>query len=239
VKTLNPFNGPGSLKAERQQRRRGQFKIMVWTIVAANAVLFAGLLIQGCQQEPPTAETSGGNPAEAAASDTNGLAAAPAAPETNPPLAAAPEVTPTNALPEATPTTTPPPVQTATKQYTVVKGDSFYKIAKANSLTMKALTDANPGVDSAKLKIGQVLQLPAGAEHSTAVSTAPPTPATATAGQPTAPTSKTQNRYVVKSGDTLSRIARAHRTTVSALKTANGLTGDRIVAGQSLKMPMT
>ena len=30
VKTLNSFNGPGSLKAKRQQRRREQFKIMVW-----------------------------------------------------------------------------------------------------------------------------------------------------------------------------------------------------------------
>jgi LysM repeat protein len=98
---------------------------------------------------------------------------------------------------------------------------------------------ANRGVDSAKLKVGQMLQLPAGAEPSTAVSAAPPTPAIATASQPTAPTSKAQTRYVVKSGDTLGRIARAHKTTVQALKAANGLTSDRVVAGQSLKMPET
>ena len=56
------------------------------------------------------------------------------------------------------------------KQYVVVKGDSFYKIAKVNSISMKALADANPGVDSAKLKVGQTLQIPAGAEPATATS---------------------------------------------------------------------
>ncbi|MGA2786528.1 MAG: LysM peptidoglycan-binding domain-containing protein, partial [Verrucomicrobiota bacterium] len=42
--------------------------------------------------------------------------------------------------------------------------------------------------------------------------------------------------YVVKSGDTLSRIARAHGTTVKALKTANHLSSDRIFAGEKLKL---
>ena len=41
----------------------------------------------------------------------------------------------------------------------------------------------------------------------------------------------------MKAGDTLGRIARAHRTTVQAIKVANGLTSDRIVVGHSLKMP--
>ena len=43
--------------------------------------------------------------------------------------------------------------------------------------------------------------------------------------------------YVVKSGDTLSRIAKAHGTTVKALKTANNLGNDRIVVGSKLKIP--
>jgi LysM repeat protein len=42
---------------------------------------------------------------------------------------------------------------------------------------------------------------------------------------------------VVKAGDTLDRIARAHRTTVKAIKMANGLTSDRITVGRVLKMP--
>jgi LysM repeat protein len=235
VKTLNPFSGPGSLKEERQQNRREQFKTMVWAIVAANVVLFVGLLIQGCRQEPPAVETSRGTAAQAAPCDTNGVAAAAAQPDTNSPVAMAPAAAPTNTLPDTAPTVAPIPVQTAAKQYTVVKGDSFYKIVKANGITIKALTDANPGVDSAKLKVGQGLQLPAAAEPATAVSARPTAPASALA----APTGQAPTRYVVKSGDSLSRIARTHGTTVQALKAANGLTSDRVVAGQSLKLPET
>ena len=43
--------------------------------------------------------------------------------------------------------------------------------------------------------------------------------------------------YVVKSGDSLTRIAKAHGTTVKALKAANGLEKDRIVVGARLKIP--
>lgn len=43
--------------------------------------------------------------------------------------------------------------------------------------------------------------------------------------------------YTVKSGDSLWRIAQNNGTTVNALKTANGLTGDLILIGQTLKLP--
>lgn len=43
--------------------------------------------------------------------------------------------------------------------------------------------------------------------------------------------------YVVKSGDTLGRIARTHHTSVRALKAVNGLKSDRIVVGEKLKLP--
>jgi LysM repeat protein len=43
--------------------------------------------------------------------------------------------------------------------------------------------------------------------------------------------------YVVKSGDTLSRIARIHGTTVKAIKSANNLDTERLVVGRKLKMP--
>jgi membrane-bound lytic murein transglycosylase D len=42
---------------------------------------------------------------------------------------------------------------------------------------------------------------------------------------------------VVKSGDSLARIAKSHGTTVKALKAANGLKSDNIVAGKKLKIP--
>jgi LysM repeat protein len=43
--------------------------------------------------------------------------------------------------------------------------------------------------------------------------------------------------YVIKSGDSLTRIAKVHGTTVKALKAANGLESDRIVVGAKLKIP--
>jgi LysM repeat protein len=46
-----------------------------------------------------------------------------------------------------------------------------------------------------------------------------------------------QSVYVVKSGDSLARIAKSHGTTVKALKAANGLKSDNIVAGKKLKIP--
>lgn len=43
--------------------------------------------------------------------------------------------------------------------------------------------------------------------------------------------------YLVKSGDTLSRIAKIHGTTVKAIRQANNLTSDRLSIGQKLLIP--
>jgi LysM repeat protein len=41
----------------------------------------------------------------------------------------------------------------------------------------------------------------------------------------------------VKSGDTLTKIAKSHGTTVRAIKAANNLTTNRIAVGKKLKIP--
>lgn len=43
--------------------------------------------------------------------------------------------------------------------------------------------------------------------------------------------------YKVKAGDSLEKIARANATTIKAIKELNNLANDRIVVGQTLKMP--
>lgn len=43
--------------------------------------------------------------------------------------------------------------------------------------------------------------------------------------------------YAVKSGDTLSTIARAYGTTPKAIRAANGLNADRLMVGQKLRLP--
>jgi LysM repeat protein len=55
--------------------------------------------------------------------------------------------------------------------------------------------------------------------------------------RPVAFVSHPQTLYVVKSGDTLSRIAKVHGTTIKALKAVNGLASDRIIVGAKLKIP--
>lgn len=60
----------------------------------------------------------------------------------------------------------------------------------------------------------------------------------AVAAKPVAPVAASPAQvYVVKSGDTLSRIAKQHHTSVKALKAVNGLDTDIIAVGAALKLP--
>lgn len=56
---------------------------------------------------------------------------------------------------------------------------------------------------------------------------------------PVAATAHSDLIYVVKSGDTVPRIAKAHGTTAQALRAANSLKSDRLVVGMKLKVPAT
>ena len=128
----------------------------------------------------------------------------------------------------ANPVVVPEPVAPAAgSEYVVVKGDSLAKIAKKNGVTLKALEAANPGVVPTKLKIGQKLVIPAGGKSLTDTA-APTTAAVGDAGTAS---------YTVKSGDTLTKIAKAHGTTVKAIEAANGLTTTKISVGKKLKIP--
>jgi LysM repeat protein len=66
-------------------------------------------------------------------------------------------------------------------------------------------------------------------------------PVASAALKPSAPpvASAAESVYVVKSGDTLTRIARQCRTSVKALKAANGLDNDMLIVGIKLKLPTT
>lgn len=249
MKNTNPFNVPGTPIARLGQRSDARVKLVVAAVVVATVVLFSGLFIQGCQRTPATNAANGDNPAMGAAPDTSGAALAEHPVGTNAITPAAPETSTSNAIASATspsdastPSTGAP--ASPTKDYTVVKGDSCYKIAKANHVTMKALTDANPGIDSGKLKIGQTLKIPQAPESvaATAPASTPATGAKATASMASASLSTSTSltgeaNYVVKSGDTLGHIAKTHGTTVKAIKVANGLTSDRIPVGKTLKLP--
>ena len=94
--------------------------------------------------------------------------------------------------------------------YTVKSGDSLYSIAKQYGVTVDALKSAN-GKTSNLLSIGEVLVIP---------------------------TTNTGTRtYIVKSGDSLWKIATNYGVSVNALKQANGLTSDLLSIGQVLVIP--
>lgn len=101
--------------------------------------------------------------------------------------------------------------------YVVEKGDSLYKIASNYGITVDALKKAN-NLTSNVLNIGQILVIPG-----TSGSNVPP--------------SLSSNTYVVKSGDSLYKIANNYGVSVDELKSVNGLTSNLLSIGQVLVIP--
>jgi peptidoglycan DL-endopeptidase LytF len=118
-------------------------------------------------------------------------------------------------------------------------GETFYSIARLHGISVESLQQANPGLDSRRLRPGQVLRLPAGATGGpvTAVPTPPPTPVPQVPpARPAPPASGTL--HVVVAGDNLNAIARRYGVTPAAIKAANQLANpDALSVGQKLVIP--
>lgn len=56
---------------------------------------------------------------------------------------------------------TKPAAEPAAGEYKIKAGDTLTKIAKANGTTAQAILAGNPGLNPAKLKVGQIIKLPA------------------------------------------------------------------------------
>ncbi|MCY8146855.1 LysM peptidoglycan-binding domain-containing protein [Bacillus inaquosorum] len=108
--------------------------------------------------------------------------------------------------------------------YKVKSGDSLWKISNKYGMTVSELKKLN-GLKSDLLRIGQVLKLKGSTSSSSSSSSKV--------------TSSSTSTYKVKSGDSLSKIASKYGTTVSKLKSLNGLKSDLIYAGQVLKVKGT
>ena len=237
MSNANPLQPQGSL-SDNQLKGKSNVRIAAVTIIAVHLVFFGGLLMQGCQRDSKTgtdlASTADTNklvlpPMEATNLFYTNAASLPAeSPATNitPPVSNTPIVMEpqTNPIP-ATPTP-------ETKEYVVARGDSLYKIANANRVSIRDLTRANPNVDPARLQVGQKLQIPAPANGNPA--TGGITGENAGMAANTATTEKT---HTVKAGETLTKIARQHGTTIKTLRSVNNLKTDRLLVGQKLKIP--
>lgn len=107
--------------------------------------------------------------------------------------------------------------------HVVERGDSLWTIARKNGLSSGELAAANNISTNATLQIGQKLLVPSKGIASTAGSSSGAAGGTAA--------------YIVKSGDTLSSIAKRHGTTIAAIRSANNLRSDIVRVGQELRIP--
>lgn len=94
----------------------------------------------------------------------------------------------------------------STITYTVIKGDSLYKIAIRYDTTVDAIKNAN-NLTSNSLSIGQKLTIPSTSRYKT---------------------------YIVKAGDSLYQISKNNNTTVENIKKLNNLTSNNLSIGQKL-----
>jgi LysM repeat protein len=219
-------------------------------IFAVHIVVLGGILMVGCKDTAKNnAKTDqsmdlGGGPAKVDAmsstppdmtpppAPTAPPVSTPSLPAGNnpmPPVATLPA--PVTPAPVVTPPAPPIPAVTGGTVYVVAAGDTLGAISKKTGVSVKAIEDANPGIDPKKLQIKAKLQIPAGA----ALASADTSKAGADTG---AAASGDSTIYVVKTGDILMKIAKAHNTTVKALEALNDMKTSSIKAGQKLKVPV-
>lgn len=111
-------------------------------------------------------------------------------------------------------------------RYTVRRGDTLPALAKAWGVTVAEIKAANALVGDA-IWVGQALRRPCPASLQT----------TDHEEGSRSPAPRCSPEYVVRRGDTLAGIADSCGVSVQALKQANDLKGDRVLVGQSLRIP--
>ncbi|HTS17138.1 MAG TPA: LysM peptidoglycan-binding domain-containing protein [Verrucomicrobiae bacterium] len=233
---------------------------VVLIVVALHVLVIGGIVVfEGCSRVKSTTPDMASNETAPGQTADNMLpggtnSALTSIPNPQGPGAANSLTPPTSMAGNEAPAPAPAPVATApaptvaasTHVYVVKKGDSLWKIAKAESVTVGELSRANNMTKTSVLKVGQKLTVPAGKADKTSVATASvvPTstdangaPATTATAAATTGTDDGGNAYVVKSGDSLWKIARHQNVTVAALKQANNLSGDSLKVGQKLHIP--
>jgi LysM repeat protein len=152
------------------------------------------------------------------------------------PATSKPAITPTSSAPSTTTTTTSTPAS-----YTVKSGDTVSAIAARYHLSTASVLALNGLTSKSLIFPGQVLKLTGTAVASTPAS-APTTPVAAppATSAPTTATSTSSTKYTIKSGDTVTSIAKKYGVTVTAILQANGLSSSSIIyAGRTLVIPAT
>lgn len=220
----SPFN-PQSSASEQKNQSRARVRTAVTLVFAVNFVALMALLLIGFGCRKPAEP-------EVAAPETNTSAMTMPAFDTNSaalPGTNAPATTNATAYVPPTPEPIAPVVTPAAGQeHVIVKGDTFETLHKTYHVSVKAIEDANPGVDPKKLKINQKINIPAPPAAATTAITATPAATDTAAGEV---------MHKVKSGDTLTTLSKHYGVSVKAIRAANNLTTDKIKVGDKLKIP--
>ncbi len=262
MSTPNPLAPQGSL-LEKQARSKSSLQVAA-LIVGLHVFVLGGFLILGCKKEEAKAPDTGatndlagvtgavapdtnapvlgsatnalpGGPAAGMAAGGglgNGLGGVVGAVSTNGAAAnLGGDVAGTGAGAGSTGAAT-----TGATEYKVQKGDIAAILAKKHGITLKALKEANPNVNLAKLKVDQTLQIPG----STGVPAGEAKAGKSGGATETAADTASSDSlvYRVKGGDNLGKIAKKHGTTVKAIRALNNLASDSIQVGQKLKLPV-
>ncbi len=241
------------------KRSRGRAWRVVAIVLALHAVALGGFVVfQGCQRSEPDARAEDAAVSPAASENLSAALDAPPAwsqagaiaqpgssaltpeeraPDAFPPPPAPPPPLETEVAPPAEPPVEPPPAPVEAKPagsviHVVKSGETPASIAKKYGVTAAALMHANHIVDASKLKIGQKLVVPSAKLKASAPA---PRPAGGAKGAVAKGGGKT---HVVKSGETLTSIAKRYGVTVNALMKANGIVdASKLKIGQKLKLP--
>jgi LysM repeat protein len=140
------------------------------------------------------------------------------------------------------------PQAKSNKDYIVKSGDTLGEIAGRYGVSTKDLKDKN-SLKSSNLQIGQLLRIPSSQESqdsSTDIISKDELKETAVLSEKSPleinseitvrPKDAPASEYTVKSGDTLGHIADRYGVTSKSIKELNGLKGDKLSIGQSLKL---
>jgi len=122
--------------------------------------------------------------------------------------------------------------QGSMETYKVKAGDSLSVIGKKYGVSVSNLKKWN-NLSSDLIFVGQVLRV---GEKSSSSSSSSSNSSSGSGNNSSSGSSNNPSTYVVKSGDSLSKIASTYKVTVSQLKSWNNLKSDVIYIGQTLKL---
>lgn len=115
--------------------------------------------------------------------------------------------------------------------------ETLASIATKGGITSKQLAAYNPGIKTSrkgKVLAGQTVRVPSAL--TVAGATGALDPSIERYGSSTVAATRSGSVHIVKRGESLGRIASRYKISVARLKSLNGIRGDRVVAGQALRV---